>query len=178
MQAFRNNFFNERLIFSKSVNLNCAQPTSALTYLLTYQWCCSERLFFVYCISIFESWQACFYSWKQNATISIMCVLRALRLHDRDDRDEIYLCLLRIKFWVLIYCETDLHTAITDAVYCVKFVACDRRLANKLRKGLDKALHKSYNTTPAEEGKGSSLLFAAWALNHMFIISLYEVDHI
>ena len=38
MQAFRNNFFNERLIFSKSVNLNCAQPTSALTYPLTYQW--------------------------------------------------------------------------------------------------------------------------------------------
>ena len=36
-----------------------------------------------------------------------------------------------------------LHTAITDAVYCVKLVVCDRRVANKLRKGLDKALHKS-----------------------------------
>ena len=46
-----------------------------------------------------------------------------------------------------------LHTAITDAVYCVRLVVCDRRVANKRRKGLDKALHKSYNTTPAEEEK-------------------------
>ena len=50
------------------------------------------------------------------------------------------------------YFKTALHTAITDAVYCVKLVAYDRLVANKLRKGLDKALHKSYNTTPAEEG--------------------------
>ena len=46
-----------------------------------------------------------------------------------------------------------LHTAITDAVYCVKLVVCDRRVANKRRKRLDKALHKSYNTTPTEEEK-------------------------
>ena len=35
-----------------------------------------------------------------------MCVLTALRLHDGNDRDELFLCLLRIKFWVLILiCE-------------------------------------------------------------------------
>ena len=93
-----------------------------------------------------------FCSRKQNATISIMGVLMALRLHDGNDRDEPFLCLLRINFRVLILFRKDLHTAITDAVYCVKLVVCDRRVANKLRKGLDKALHKSYNTTPAEEG--------------------------
>ena len=49
------------------------------------------------------------------------------------------------------YFQEALHTAITDAVYCVKLVVSDRRVANKLRKGLDKALHKSYNTTPAKE---------------------------
>ena len=31
-------------------------------------------------------------------TISIMCVATALRLHDGNDRDELFLCLLRIKF--------------------------------------------------------------------------------
>ena len=85
-------------------------------------------------------------------------------------------CVSNFECW--FYCEKALHTAITDAVYCVKLVACDRRVANKLRKGLDKALHKSYNTTPAEEGKGSSLLFAAWALDHIVIISFQMVDHI
>ena len=58
----------------------------------------------------------------------------ALRLHDGNDRDEFFLCLLRIKFWVLI-------------------------LFLNL---LDKAAIVSYNTTPAEEGWSSSLLFAAW----------------
>ena len=38
---------------------------------------------------------------NENTTISIMCVLMALRLHDGNDRDEFFLCLLRIKFWVL-----------------------------------------------------------------------------
>ena len=51
------------------------------------------------------------------------------------------------------YFKTALHTAITDAVYCVKLVVCDRRVANKLRKGLDKALHKSYNATTREKEK-------------------------
>ena len=64
-----------------------------------------------------------FCSWKQNATISIMCVLTALRLHDGDDRDEFFLWLLRIKFWVLIL----------------------------FRIGLDKDAILSYNTTPADE---------------------------
>ena len=74
----------------------------------------------------------------------------ALRLHDGNDRDELFLCLLRIKFWTLIL----------------------------LWKGLDKALHKSYNTTPAEEGtRSGSLLFAAWVADHMFISSLSKVDH-
>lgn len=69
-------------------------------------------------------------------------------------------CVSNFECW--FYCEKALHTAITDAVYCVKLVVFGRRVANKLRKGLDKALHKSYNTTPAEEGWSSSLLFAAW----------------
>ena len=63
-----------------------------------------------------------------------MCVPMALCLDDGNDRDEFFLCLLRIKFWVLI-------------------------LFHNL---LDKAAIISYNTTPAEEGWGSSLLFAAW----------------
>ena len=75
------------------------------------------------------------------------------------------------------YFQGALHTAITDAVYCVKLVAYDRRVANKLRKGLDKALHKSYNTTPAEGGITS--LCSCWLIlsDHMFIISRYEFDH-
>ena len=63
-----------------------------------------------------------------------MCVPMALCLDDGNDRDELFLCLLRIKFWVLIL----------------------------LLKGLDNLAFLSYNTTPAEEGWGSSLLFAAW----------------
>ena len=58
----------------------------------------------------------------------------ALRRHDGNDRDELFLCLLRIKFWVL----------------------------NLLRKGLDNRAILSYNTTPAEEGRSSSPLLAAW----------------
>ena len=50
-----------------------------------------------------------------------------------------------------------LRPCIPLAVYCVKLVVCDRRVANKRRKGLDKALHKSYNTTPAEEEKALEL---------------------
>ena len=80
-------------------------------------------------------------------------------------------------FWERKYDFKALHTAITDAVYCVKLVACDRRVANKLRKGLDKALHKSYNTTPAEEGRRCSLLCASDLSDHMFIISFRRVDH-
>ena len=49
--------------------------------------------------------------------------------------------------------KTILRPCIPLAVYCVKLVACDRRVANKRRKGLDKALRRSYNTTPAEEEK-------------------------
>ena len=77
-----------------------------------------------------------------------MRVPTALRLHDGNDRDELFLCLLRIKFWVLIL----------------------------FRNLLDNRAILSYNTTPAEEGQGSSLLFAALP-DHMFIISYYEVDH-
>ena len=54
-----------------------------------------------------------------------------------------------------------LRPCIPLAVYCVKLVACDRRVANKLRKGLDKALHKSYNTTPTEEEKPLRWEFAS-----------------
>ena len=80
-----------------------------------------------------------------------MRVLTAFRLHDENDRDELFLCLLRIKFCVLIL----------------------------FRNGLDKATVLSYNTTPAEEGRDISLLFAARLLpDHMFIMSRYEVDHI
>ena len=79
-----------------------------------------------------------------------MCVLMALRLHDGNDRDEFFLCLLRIKFWVLFL----------------------------FRNILDKAAILSYNTTPAEEGRSNSLLLAAWLLpDHMFIISFQMVDH-
>ena len=41
------------------------------------------------------------------------------------------------------------------AVYCVKLVVCDRRVANKRRKELDKALHKSHNTTPLKKLRGA-----------------------
>ena len=61
-----------------------------------------------------------------------------------------------------------LHTAITDAVYCVKLVAYDRWVANKLRKGLDKAHHKSYNTTPAEEGTKCDSLLRPHSLTMLF----------
>ena len=75
----------------------------------------------------------------------------ALRLYDGNDRDEFFLCLLRIKFWVL----------------------------NLLKIVLDKTGIVSYNTTPAEEGtRSSSLLFATWVADHMFISSLSKVDHI
>ena len=53
-----------------------------------------------------------------------MRVPTTLRLHDWDDRNELFLCLLRIKFWVQIL----------------------------FSKSLDKSLPKSYNTTPAKEG--------------------------
>ena len=62
-----------------------------------------------------------------------MRVPMALRLHDGNDRDELFLCLLRIKFWVLFL----------------------------FRNILDKAAILSYNTTPSEEERSSSLLFAA-----------------
>ena len=39
-----------------------------------------------------------FGSFPKNTIISIMCVPMALRLDDGDDRDELFLCLLRIKF--------------------------------------------------------------------------------
>ena len=80
-----------------------------------------------------------------------MCVLTALRLHDGNDRDEFFLCLLRIKFWVLI-------------------------LFLNL---LDKAAIVSYNTTPAEEGtRSGSPLCAADFSDHIVIISFLTVDHI
>ena len=80
-----------------------------------------------------------------------MRVPMALRLHDVNDRDELFLYLLRIKFWVLIL----------------------------LLKGLDNLAFLSYNTIPAEEGtRSGSLLFAAWVADHMFISSLSKVDHI
>ena len=52
-----------------------------------------------------------------------MRVPTTLRLHDWDDRNELFLCLLRIKFWV-------------------------RAL---FQNGLDNRMKKSYNTTPAEK---------------------------
>ena len=45
------------------------------------------------------------------------------------------------------------------------------------RNGLDKATVLSYNTTPAEEGRGISLLFAADISDHIIIISFRELDH-
>ena len=86
-------------------------------------------------------------------------------------------CISNFECW--FYCDKALHTAITDAVYCVKLVVYDRRVANKLRKGLDEALHKSYNTTPAE-GKHESV-FCSLLLDftdHMFIIFFCPADHI
>ena len=80
-----------------------------------------------------------------------MCVLTALRLHDGNDRDELFLCLLRIKFWVLIL----------------------------LLKGLDNLAFLSYNTTPAEEGQGSSLLFDAWVCwPHVYHLSIWVWPHV
>ena len=78
------------------------------------------------------------------------------------------------------YFQWALHTAITDAVYCVKLVVSDRRVANKLRKGLDKSLHKSYNTTPAEgKTRSSSLLFAAWFFwPHIYHLIFHTWPHV
>ena len=61
-----------------------------------------------------------------------------------------FLCLLRIKFWVL----------------------------NLLKIVLDKAAILSYNTTPAKGGITS--LCSCWLIlsDHMFIISFCKVDHI
>ena len=47
----------------------------------------------------------------------------------------------------------DFRTCIPLAVYCVKLVVCDRRVANKVNFVLDNLSNKSYNTTPAEEEK-------------------------
>ena len=44
-----------------------------------------------------------------------------------------------------------LRPCIPLAVYCVKLVVCDRRVANKVNFVLDNLPGKSYNTTPAEE---------------------------
>ena len=46
-----------------------------------------------------------------------------------------------------------LRPCIPLAVYCVKLVVSDRRVANKVNFILDNMLNKSYNTTPAEEEK-------------------------
>ena len=70
-----------------------------------------------------------------------MCVLTALRLHDGNDRDELFLCLLRIKFWVLIL----------------------------LLKGLDNLAFLSYNTTPAEEGCRCSLICLTTCLSSLCV---------
>ena len=76
-----------------------------------------------------------------------MCVLTALRLHDGNDRDELFLCLLRIKFWVLIF----------------------------ISRGLDKAAVLSYNTTPAE--RGSTILYCDWPhVYHLFLWSWPHVE--
>ena len=74
----------------------------------------------------------------------------ALRLHDGNDRDELFLCLLRIKFWVL----------------------------NLSRKRLDNPWILSYNTTPADEGQGSSLLLVAWfSWPHVYHPSVWGWPH-
>ena len=79
-----------------------------------------------------------------------MRVPMALRLHDGNDRDEFFLCLLRIKFWVLIL----------------------------FRNLLDKDAIPSYNTTPAEEGRGSSLLLAAWFFwPHVYHLHTWSWPH-
>ena len=70
-----------------------------------------------------------------------MCVLMALRLHDGNDRDELFLCLLRIKFWVLIL----------------------------FRNLLDNRAILSYNTTPAEEGWRCSLLCLTTCLSSLIM---------
>ena len=80
-----------------------------------------------------------------------MCVPTALRRHDGNDRDELFLCLLRIKFWVLFL----------------------------FRNILDKAAILSYNTTPAEGGRSSSLLLAAWLFwPHVYHLFLWSWPHV
>ena len=81
-----------------------------------------------------------------------MCVLTALRLHDGNDRDELFLCLLRIKFWVLIL----------------------------LLKGLDNLAFLSYNTAPAEgKTRISFLLLDACILwPHVYHLSVWVWPHV
>ena len=69
-----------------------------------------------------------------------MCT-NALWLDDGNDRDELFLCLLRIKFWVLIL----------------------------LLKGLDNLAFLSYNTTPAEEGCRCSLICLTTCLSSLCV---------
>ena len=80
-----------------------------------------------------------------------MRVPTALRLHDGNDRDELFLCLLRIKFWTLIL----------------------------FRDGLDKYVFLSYNTTPAEEGMDSSLFLATWFFwPHIYHLFGWDWPHV
>ena len=63
-----------------------------------------------------------------------------------------------------------LRPCIPLAVYCVKLVVCDRRVANKVNFVLDNLSNKSYNTTPAEEEKPLRWAFASLlskAYDHM-----------
>ena len=64
----------------------------------------------------------------------------------------------------------DLRPCIPLAVYCVKLVVSDRRVANKVNFVLDNLSNKSYNTTPAEEKKPLRREFASLlskAFDHM-----------
>ena len=64
----------------------------------------------------------------------------------------------------------DFRTCIPLAVYCVKLVVRDRRVANKVNFVLDNLSNKSYNTTPAEEEKPLRWEFASLfskAYDHM-----------
>ena len=66
--------------------------------------------------------------------------------------------------------NTNLGPCIPLAVYCVKLVVCDRRVANKVNFVLDNLPGKSYNTTPAEEEKPLRWEFASLlskAFDHM-----------
>ena len=80
-----------------------------------------------------------------------MCVPTGLLIHVGDDRDLLFLCLLRIKFWVLIFIFKEALTTVWIRVTIPQ---------------------------PLKKDEGVLCFLLLVFSDHMFIISFYEADHI